>query len=100
MKMIDVSEVEDLNRAQMERDRNDAIVGGASSSLSSSVQARKLERKRKLLEDAAASGLRNRDRKKTTTSPGDGEGAAEGADVSSVPPSEGNNGAMMDQQSQ
>ena len=99
MKMIDVSEVEGLNRAQAEREKNDGI--GGTSSLSS-VQARKLERKRKLLEDAAASGLRNPDRKKTTAL-GDGYGAG-GTAVSitttaSVSQSEGNSRAMSEKQS-
>ena len=92
MKMIDVSEVEDLNRAQAEREKNDAIGGGMSSL--SSVQARKMERKRKLLEDAAVSGLRNRNKKKIT-GPGDGDMPGEdAATIASVPQSEGNNGAM------
>jgi hypothetical protein len=92
MKMIDDSEAEDLNRAQAEREKNDATGVGTSSL--SSVQARALERKRKLLEDAAASGLRNRN-KKRTTGPDDGDMPGEGAaTVASVPQSEGNNGAM------
>ena len=99
MKMIDVSEVEGLNRAQAEREKNDGI--GGTSSLSS-VQARKLERKRKLLEDAAASGLRNPDRKKTTAL-GDGYGAGVTvvtiATTASVPQSEGNNQATTEKQS-
>ena len=99
MKMIDVSEVEGLNRAQAEREKND-VIGGTSSL--SSVQARKLERKRKLLEDAAASGLRNRDRKKTTAL-GDGYGAGVTvvtiATTSSVPQREGNNQATTEKQS-
>ena len=99
MKMIDVSEVEGLNRAQAEREKNDAI-GGTSST--SSVQARKLERKRKLLQDAAASGLRNRDRKKTTALDdgyGAGVTAVSIATTASVPQSEGNNQAMSEKQS-
>lgn len=54
MKMIDISEIEGLNRMQADREKNVNMT---------SVQARKLERKRKLLEDAAASGLRNREKK-------------------------------------
>lgn len=53
MKMIDVKEVEGLNRAKQEREKQ---------ALEDSVQSRKAERRRKLLEDAAASGLRNKEK--------------------------------------
>merc|ERR1719145_135078 len=86
MKVIDASEVEGLNRAQAERERRRG-----------SVQSRKLERKRKLLADAAASGLRSRDRKGARTHApaaaaddgraGGASGAAERA-AEAEPPSE------------
>jgi len=55
MKVIDVTEVEGLNRAQKEREKMEQ---------QNSVEARKAERKRKLLEQAAKSGLKcNRDKR-------------------------------------
>lgn len=53
MKMIDVAEVEGLNRAQMERES----LAGMS----------KTERRRKLLEDAAAAGLRSKKQRPNMT---------------------------------
>jgi hypothetical protein len=48
--MLDASDVEGLNR---ERAQRESLSAGLSS-----VEARKMERKRKLMEDAAASGLK------------------------------------------
>lgn len=62
MKMIDTSEVESLNRAKQEREKEANM---------STVQGRKLERKRKLLEDTKASGLRNNRDKKVARRSGD-----------------------------
>ena len=50
VKMLDASDVEGLNR---ERAQRESLSAGLSS-----VEARKMERKRKLMEDAAASGLK------------------------------------------
>lgn len=50
VKMLDASDVEGLNRERAERESLSAGL--------SSVEARKMERKRKLMEDAAASGLK------------------------------------------
>ena len=50
VKMLDASDVEGLHRAQAERE---SVAAGLSS-----VEARKIERKRKLMEEAAASGLK------------------------------------------
>ena len=75
MKMIDASEVEGLTRAAAEREKTSNL---------STVEARKLERKRKLMESAAASGLRNREKKKIASSDGGGTTAA-------ATPSGGNN---------
>jgi len=54
MKMIDASEVEGLTRQANEKEKTSNMT---------SVQARKLERKRKLMETAKASGLRGREKK-------------------------------------
>jgi hypothetical protein len=54
MKMIDTAEVEGLNRAQQEREREAGMT--------------KAERRRKLLEDAAASGLRTKKARKDAPS--------------------------------
>ena len=81
MKMIDASEVEDLTRAAAEREKTANM---------STVQARKLERKRKLMESAAASGLRNREKKKKKiAAPGGGDTTAAGTN-----PSGGSNEAV------
>ena len=50
VKILDPSDVEAANRAQAERESNAMDIN--------SVEARKLERKRKLMEDAIASGLK------------------------------------------
>ena len=58
MKMIDASEVEGLTRQANEKEKTSNMT---------SVQARKLERKRKLMETAKASGLRGREKKMAKT---------------------------------
>ncbi len=50
VKMLDASDVEGLTRVRAERESHAAGL--------SSVEARKIERKRKLMEEAAASGLK------------------------------------------
>ncbi|KAL7471863.1 hypothetical protein ACHAXS_012170 [Conticribra weissflogii] len=62
MKVIDVAEVEGLNRAQKEREKMEQ---------QSSVEARKAERKRKLLEQAAKSGLKSNRDKRINVAPTD-----------------------------
>lgn len=62
MKMIDASEVEGLTRQANEKEKTSNMT---------SVQARKLERKRKLMETAKASGLRGREKKIAKTEAGE-----------------------------
>lgn len=80
MKMIDASEIEGLTRVAAEREKNSNMT---------SVQARKSERKRKLLQDAAASGLRNRERKIARTD--ESTSAAQAASETNAPENNGNN---------